>query len=95
MADSGNQRSRLTTVFGMLPLVLRHGSGSELYRGLGAVMVGGLLVSTVFTLLLVPTLFSLVLDARAAIVGIAQRRARPAIAAPSRGMISTNQKRQT
>ena len=45
--------------------------------------------------LLVPTLFSLVLDARAAIVGIARRRARPAIAAPSRGMISTRQKRET
>ena len=35
---------------------------SEMYRGLGSVVVGGLLVSTVFTLLLVPLLFSLVLD---------------------------------
>jgi HAE1 family hydrophobic/amphiphilic exporter-1 len=33
-----------------------------MYRGLGSVVVGGLLVSTVFTLLLVPLLFSLVLD---------------------------------
>ena len=42
-------------------------SGSELYRGLGSVVVGGLLVSTVFTLFLVPALFSLFLDARDAV----------------------------
>jgi HAE1 family hydrophobic/amphiphilic exporter-1 len=53
----------LTSVGGMLPLVLMPGSGSELYRGLGSVVVGGLLVSTVFTLLLVPLVLSLVLDA--------------------------------
>ena len=53
-----------TSVFGMLPLVLFPGAGSELYRGLGSVVVGGLIVSTVFTLILVPALFSLVLDAR-------------------------------
>lgn len=46
----------LTSVGGMLPLVLMPGSGSELYRGLGAVVVGGLVVSTVFTLVLVPLL---------------------------------------
>lgn len=54
--------SVLTSVGGMLPLVLVPGAGSEMYRGLGSVVVGGLLVSTVFTLLLVPLLFSLVLD---------------------------------
>ncbi|MFT6714984.1 MAG: HAE1 family hydrophobic/amphiphilic exporter-1 [Planctomycetota bacterium] len=48
--------STLTSVGGMLPLVLMPGSGSELYRGLGAVVVGGLLVSTFFTLVLVPIL---------------------------------------
>jgi Cu/Ag efflux pump CusA len=51
-----------TTVFGLLPLVLFPGAGSELYRGLGSVVLGGLLVSTAFTLVLVPTLFSLLLD---------------------------------
>ncbi len=54
--------STLTSVGGMLPLVLMPGSGSELYRGLGSVVVGGLVVSTIFTLLLVPMLFSLILD---------------------------------
>ncbi|MEZ6135530.1 MAG: efflux RND transporter permease subunit [Pirellulaceae bacterium] len=53
-----------TTILGLLPLVLFPGSGSELYRGLGSVVLGGLLVSTLFTLLLVPTLFSLTVDAR-------------------------------
>jgi len=56
-----------TSVFGMLPLVLFPGAGSELYRGLGSVVVGGLVLSTIFTLFLVPALFSLVLDARDAL----------------------------
>jgi HAE1 family hydrophobic/amphiphilic exporter-1 len=49
-----------TTVGGMLPLVISPGSGSEMYRGLGAVVLGGLVVSTIFTLVVVPVLFSLV-----------------------------------
>ena len=56
-----------TSVCAMLPLVLFPGAGSELYRGLGSVVVGGLVVSTLFTLFLVPALFSLALDARASI----------------------------
>ncbi|QDT80121.1 putative efflux pump membrane transporter TtgB [Gimesia maris] len=54
-----------TTVLGLLPLVLFPGAGSELYRGLGSVVLGGLIVSTLFTLILVPTLFSLTMDAKA------------------------------
>ena len=48
--------STLTSVFGMLPLLLVPGAGTELYRGLAGVIVGGMLVSTVFTLLLLPAL---------------------------------------
>jgi HAE1 family hydrophobic/amphiphilic exporter-1 len=59
--------SSVTSVFGMMPLVLTPGPGSEFYRGLGSVVVGGLLVSTVFTIFLVPALLSLVLDAFGAI----------------------------
>ncbi len=55
-----------TSVFGMAPLVLMPGSGSELYRGLGSVVIGGLIVSTFFTLVVVPLLFSLVMDLRIA-----------------------------
>ncbi|MCC9607908.1 efflux RND transporter permease subunit [Blastopirellula sp. JC732] len=54
--------STLTSVGGMLPLVLMPGSGSELYRGLGAVVVGGLVVSTIFTMVLVPILLSVLFD---------------------------------
>ncbi|HEX9667311.1 MAG TPA: efflux RND transporter permease subunit, partial [Thermodesulfobacteriota bacterium] len=56
--------STMTSVFGMLPLVISPGSGSEFYRGLGSVVVGGLTVSTIFTLFLVPSVFSIVLDAK-------------------------------
>jgi HAE1 family hydrophobic/amphiphilic exporter-1 len=51
--------STLTSVLGMAPLVFFPGAGSELYRGLGSVVLGGLLASTVFTLFVTPTLFRL------------------------------------
>jgi len=78
--------STLTSIGGMAPLVLMPGSGSELYRGLGSVVVGGLLVSTVFTLLLVPLLLSLACDLQVRLGLLPERRApaRPAGAgAPS------------
>jgi len=46
--------SAFTSVAGLLPLVFAPGAGSELYRGLGAVLGSGLLVSTVFTIVVVP-----------------------------------------
>ena len=54
--------SSLTSVGGMAPLVFFPGAGSEMYRGLGSVVIGGLLCSTVFTLLLVPLVFGLTVD---------------------------------
>ncbi len=48
-----------TTVFGLLPLVLFPGAGSELYRGLGAVVLGGLLLATVVTLFVIPVALNL------------------------------------
>jgi HAE1 family hydrophobic/amphiphilic exporter-1 len=54
-----------SSILGFLPLVLASGAGSELYRGMGAVQLGGMLLSTLFTLVLVPTVFSLWLDAQA------------------------------
>lgn len=48
--------STMTSLFGMLPLLLIPGPGTELYRGLAAVIVGGLSVSTLFTLILLPSL---------------------------------------
>lgn len=54
--------SVVTTIAGLAPLVIFAGAGSELYRGLGAVIIGGLAVSTVLTLLLTPALMSLLMD---------------------------------
>ncbi|HMB47514.1 MAG TPA: efflux RND transporter permease subunit, partial [Afifellaceae bacterium] len=50
--------SSLTSIFGMMPLVVFPGAGSELYRGLGAVVLGGLALSTFVTLFLIPSLLA-------------------------------------
>lgn len=52
--------STLTSIFGMLPLVLFPGAGSELYRGLGSVVLGGLALSALLTLAIIPPLLTLV-----------------------------------
>lgn len=57
-------------LFGLLPLVISPGAGSELYRGLGSVTLGGLVASTIFTLILVPVAFSLALDGKAALARV-------------------------
>ena len=48
--------STLTSLFGMLPLMVMPGVGSEIYRGLATVIVGGMLISAIFTLVLFPSL---------------------------------------
>jgi HAE1 family hydrophobic/amphiphilic exporter-1 len=53
--------SATTSVFGMLPLAVAPGPGSELYRGLGAVVLGGLALSTVFTIFVIPALLMFVI----------------------------------
>jgi len=61
--------STLTSVFGMLPLVLFSGPGSEIYRGIGSVVIGGLVLSTFFTLFLVPALFTLMIGLKGRMSG--------------------------
>jgi multidrug efflux pump subunit AcrB len=51
--------STLTSVCGMLPLMLVPGAGSDIYRGLATVIVGGMSVSAIFTLLLLPSILRL------------------------------------
>jgi multidrug efflux pump subunit AcrB len=51
--------STMTSLFGMLPLLLIPGPGTEVYQGLAAVIVGGMSVSTVFTLIFLPSLLRL------------------------------------
>ncbi|MBF0234886.1 MAG: efflux RND transporter permease subunit [Desulfamplus sp.] len=50
--------STMTSLFGLLPLVLATGSGSEMYRGIGSVLLGGLGLSTVLTLFVIPAILS-------------------------------------
>ena len=73
--------STLTSVFGMLPLVLFPGAGSELYRGLGSVVVGGLSMSAVLTLLLIPPMLAMS-------VGIMERSREPEGRARSGGAVA-------
>jgi multidrug efflux pump subunit AcrB len=54
--------SMVTTVAGLSPLVFNPGAGTELYRGLGAIVLFGLLFSTLVTLTFMPALLSLVLQ---------------------------------
>ncbi len=59
----------LTTISGLSPLVLIPGEGTELYRGVGAIVMFGLLGATIVTLTFLPAL-------TATVLGVAQRRAR-------------------
>lgn len=65
IALSGESRLRpvlmtaFTTLLGMLPMALSTGSGSEMWVPMGVVVIGGILVSTILTLILVPVLYSL------------------------------------
>lgn len=72
----------LIGLFGLLPLVISPGAGSELYRGLGSVTLGGLIASTIFTLFLVPVSFSLAMDSKAALVRLFRLKAVVAVTPP-------------
>jgi multidrug efflux pump subunit AcrB len=58
--------SMITTLFGLAPLVFIPGEGTELYRGVGVVVLTGLLFATLVTLTFLPALL-------VAILGVAQR----------------------
>jgi HAE1 family hydrophobic/amphiphilic exporter-1 len=65
IALSGASRLRpvlmtaLTTILGMLPMALSQGSGSEAWRPMGVVVMGGLMFSTIVTLIVVPVLYGI------------------------------------
>jgi HAE1 family hydrophobic/amphiphilic exporter-1 len=65
VTDAGKDRLRpvlmttITTLVGLLPLAISKGEGSESWNPLGITMFGGLLVSTVITMLFVPTLYAI------------------------------------
>ncbi|PIU83333.1 MAG: AcrB/AcrD/AcrF family protein [Elusimicrobia bacterium CG06_land_8_20_14_3_00_38_11] len=65
LLESGRVRLRpilmtsLTTVFGMLPLALSRGTGSETWNSLGVTVIFGLTVSMFITLIIIPVVYSL------------------------------------
>ena len=65
IAISGRSRLRpvimtsATTILGMLPLAMSKGSGSELWSPMGVAVIGGLVFSTVVTLVLVPVVYAI------------------------------------
>ena len=69
--------STLTSLFGMLPLLVVPGAGSGIYRGMAAAIVGGMSVSTLFTLLLLPSLLQLT-----AVSGKAERSMAEVVSTP-------------
>jgi HAE1 family hydrophobic/amphiphilic exporter-1 len=50
----------ITTLFGMIPLAFSRGEGSETWRPIGISMIGGLSISTLITLVLVPVVYALI-----------------------------------
>lgn len=65
IAMSGASRLRpvlmtaVTTFLGMLPMALSQGEGSEMWKPMGIVVIGGLLVSTIVTLVIVPVFYAI------------------------------------
>jgi HAE1 family hydrophobic/amphiphilic exporter-1 len=54
----------ISTIFGLLPLAVGSGDGSEWRRPMGLVGIGGLAASTLLTLLVVPVAYTLIDDAQ-------------------------------
>ena len=54
----------LTTVLGMVPMAIGNGEGAEMWNGLGVVVAWGLSVSTLITLVLIPTLYAVFISRR-------------------------------
>ncbi len=55
--------STMTSVLGLAPMVFATGAGSELYRGIGSVVLGGLLLATVFSVIVIPAMTALCIRA--------------------------------
>ena len=49
----------LTTILGMLPLALSNSQGSEMWKSMAITVIGGLTISTILTLVLVPTIYTM------------------------------------
>ena len=63
--EAGRKRFRpivmtsVTTILGLIPLAVGLGQGAELQRPLALAIIGGLITSTILTLILIPVIYSL------------------------------------
>jgi hydrophobic/amphiphilic exporter-1 (mainly G- bacteria), HAE1 family len=66
IAVSGRSRLRpvlmtaMTTILGMMPMAVMSGEGSELWRPMGITVIGGLIFSTIVTLVLIPVMYAII-----------------------------------
>ena len=71
VTEAGRSRLRpilmttLTTILGMLPMALGKGMGKEMYSPLGVTIIGGLLVSALISLILIPAIYTSLNEKRA------------------------------
>jgi len=49
----------MTTILGMLPLALSQGEGSEIWSPMGITVIGGLVLSTIVTMVIVPVMYGI------------------------------------
>ena len=49
----------MTTILGLLPIMFGHGAGSQIMKRIAAPMVGGLITSTILTLIVIPAIYFL------------------------------------
>jgi hydrophobic/amphiphilic exporter-1 (mainly G- bacteria), HAE1 family len=54
----------IAMVLGMLPLAFKHGAGAEIYNGLAMAVVGGLSLATLFTLIFIPVVYTVLDDVK-------------------------------
>jgi len=77
--EAGRSRLRpvlmttLTTILGMVPMALSKGMGREAYSPLGVTMIGGLLISTLITLFLVPAIYGIFHNSERKSNGVAKK----------------------
>ncbi len=80
LVEAGKTRLRpiimttFTMIFGMLPTALAIGEGTETREGMAWVLIGGLLTSTLFTLIVIPVIYTIIDDYKRKISGFFKRK---------------------
>ena len=63
----------VSTVFGMIPIAVATSDGAEFRNAMGIIVIGGLISSTLLTLVVVPTIYTLLLDAEETLIKLRRR----------------------